>query len=578
MLRKLFPLKPGNNKPDHPLGSDENLARLIDGIPVGEPMRTLQELANWHDDIPRFEPEIGSRALLRASLRLDAVADEARTLLLARYLDPQAREHLSEMALAEIDRSLQHAIGAYRHCLAAQQQTPRVDIDKADIDLAAARAMRAQVMRKKLMRFRYRAADADYWREIFAILSLAGLLRAANVPVSINHNPGEPKRSVLQLFLAGVYFELAPLANLVPQQVEMLDRLLLRVADTLEFAAEAHAASTHWVNLGGTNGPMPLDKQPPAEPMVRYIARGRLRPAVTQIAAELRAREQAPDWLVPTGCPPELVQRLFMVLMLHWAGPPPQRGTERLPAEDKLRVVLGFGLTRRMIAFADFARSGRSFEYKHGDINALFHERRFGQVGSDTEPDPAATAQPLVVDPMEVLEKLELSADRQLIEHWVQTDVSDTGLGAVVSAMRAAHHIGALVCLRHSGGIEWRLGLIRRIGRNAAGQAQLGIETLVGPSTCAQVKPLTQEALDAWAMLPDASHGYLDAGLVPHEFSEQIAILASPNGNELILPHGAFAADLAIRLRVGETVRRVRLIQLVERGDDFDRVRFAASD
>ena len=50
------------------------------------------------------------------------------------------------------------------------------------------------------------------------------------------------------------------------------------------------------------------------------------------------------------------------------------------------------------------------------------------------------------------------------------------------------------------------------------------------------------------------------------------------DGDELILPHGAFAADLAIRVRAGETARQVKLTELVERGDDFDRVRFAAID
>ncbi len=339
-------------------------------------------------------------------------------------------------------------------------------------------------------------------------------------------------------------------------------------ADALELAGNAGAASTHQIDLGGDRGPVPLVRDaPPAQGTLRYLARGRLRPVVTRLAAELRKSRELPDALHAAGASAEQVRQLVAVLMQHWADAPPQRGTARHNTHDELQVVLGFGLARRMIAFTGFARSGRSLEYSGGDINALFQERHFGgSVKEETPGEPAPPAQPLVVNPLEVLQKLELSGDRQMMELWVQADISDSGLGAIAPAVRAKHRIGGLVCLRYADGIEWHLGLIRRIGRDAAGQATLGIETLAWPSAAARVKPLVDAATAAWSKLEGGGDGYLDA------------ILVSDDGFELILPHGAFAADLVIRVRTGEAARQVKLTQLVERGDDFDRVRFAAID
>ena len=564
MFRKLFSLKPGARS-NHPLGSDDNVAELLAAIPP-DPTRTLHEVDHWLADCARFQEEIGTRALLRAILRLDAAAAMARAALIERYLAPSHREHMSEVLWAALDQNLRHVVAGYRHCLELQARTPQEGIDRHDLVLAALRGIGAAATRKKLLRFRYRPADAAWWQEMHDLISLAGRLGIAN-EAALPYDGGAKKVTALQFYLAAAYFELAPLSNLVPQQLEVIEHLLLEGADTLELAGSAGAATTHRIDLGGARGPTPLDRDSaPGQGTLRYLSQARLRPLVTRLATELRKSRELPEALQASGANGDQVRQLVTVLMQHWADAPPQRGKARHSTRDDLQVVLGFGLARRMIAFADFARSGRSLEYSGGDINALFHERHFGGSVMEDAATPAEPAQPLVVNPLEVLQKLELSGDRQMMEHWVQTDISDTGLGATAPAVRAKHRIGSLVCLRYADGIEWHLGLIRRIGRDAGGLATLGIETLAWPSLSAQARPLADETQATWAQLENAGHGYLDAILVSHD------------GPELILPRGAFAADLPIRVRAGETVLQVKLTQLVERGDDFDRVRFAAID
>ncbi len=110
------------------------------------------------------------------------------------------------------------------------------------------------------------------------------------------------------------------------------------------------------------------------------------------------------------------------------------------------------------------------------------------------------------------------------------------------------------------------MGLIRRIGRGPDGKQGIGLETLPGPSVCAQVKPASESGKTVWQQIEGSGLGYLDA------------MLLAPDGDQLVLPAGAFRAELVILLRVGGEERSVVLTELRDRGTDFERVLFRPSD
>jgi len=147
------------------------------------------------------------------------------------------------------------------------------------------------------------------------------------------------------------------------------------------------------------------------------------------------------------------------------------------------------------------------------------------------------------------------------MESWTQVDGSDTGLGVVVPAVLPRHRIGLLICLREADGIDWRLGLIRRIGRDAANRPSIGVETLGWPSICALAKPVGEES--AWTRVADGGgHGWSDA------------IIVSIDGRELMLSAGTFVSGLEVELRSEIGLWRVRLDNLLDRGPDYDRIEF----
>lgn len=553
-------------KSAHPLGSDENVAALLAEMPVSDPARALQETGEWLDDFSRFADEVASPALLNAALQLDEAAEPARIALLERYFDPRHREHLSEVTWADIERSLRQSIGAYHHCLKAAASPGRKDAppERQHMLLACVRALRAWGSRAKLLRFRYRGPESADWRELHEILALAGTLGVAGEAV-VAYPEGADKLSPLHQYLVAVYLQLAPLTNLAPEQIEALDRLLLGNAALLDLLTAANAASSHKIDLGGAGGPIPADKPTAGGSEWRYLSRSRLRPLVTKVAVGLRTSPAVPPDLASSGLTLDALKSLLRTLMLYWAEEPPHRAKDRRPGHEALRAVIGFGLARRMIAFSDFARSGRSIEYDGNNIDALFEQTRFGGRASLDEMAPEIVVEKAVVSPLVVLEKLELAGDKQMMEAWTLADQSETGMGVTATGLKPRYQIGSLVCLRYDDGIEWHLGIIRRIGRDAAGRASIGLETLAWPSSSVHVKPADENAT-AWTSIEEAGHGYLDA------------ILVTSDSNQIVLPVGAFVADIRLVMRSGDSRRTIQLTELVERGEDFDVVRFAPAD
>lgn len=563
---KLFSQKA--SKSDHPLGSDENVAALLAGIPAHDPARILQETGEWFDDFERFATEIGPAALLHAALRLDDLARPARLALTERYLDPARREHLSDVVWIDIERSTRRVIAACHLCLKTAALDPALQAPDSslrhDMLLASARALRTWAERKKLLRFRYRGPEAADWREAHALLALAGKLGFAGEEVLAYDTEAE-KLSPLQNYLVAIYLELSPLANLSAAQIESLDRVLLESAKSLDLLTTAGVSSTHMIDISGAAGPVKIETSAPADGQWRYLSRSRLRPLVTKLAMKLRQDSVLPEKLQSCGLSLDQLHRLLTMLMLHWADVPPYRISERRPGNEPLMAVMGFPLSRRAVAFSDFARSGKSVDYVGTDHVAEFETARFGGMvttpGAGAAPETAPAA--AIVNPLDVLGSLELAGDKQMMEPWTLTDQSDTGLGAAVPGLKSRYQVGHLACVRYADGIEWHLGIIRRIGRDKAGSVSIGLQTLAWPSSSVHVKPVAG-SMTAWNTLEHAGHGYVDA------------ILVSLDGDQLVLPRGFFMADLALELRGGDR-RQVRLTELIERGPDFELVRFVAT-
>lgn len=546
---------------DHPWASDESLNALMADIPQSDPRRLLFDVDESLAGLDATVAEIGPKPALRALARLDQFARPSVVQLLARYLTVGQREYLADSVWSALDTHAAHQFRCYRSFLNSSIELA-TDDDKLRTARCAARALMAWALRKKLQRFRYRTPGAELWQEahdLLQVLNRLGLLKTRIVPYR-----NEAESSPLGEYLIGLYLEFVPVGNVVPQQLEFAERFL-RATDNLDLTSQPHELTTYRIDLGAALGPQRLNPGDPVGGSIRYCSVRKLRGAVLRLANQVRKPSEAPEWLAQVPASREQIEGAVLILMSHWAQAPPIRGNERVSQTGELRVVLGFGLARRMIASAQFARMGRSFEYEGEDVTRMFDEDRFGTVAPQDETRKAASvaakAPKAAKTPIEILRRLESGGDQAQMENWTLVDSSATGLGAVVPAVLPRHRIGLLICLREADGMDWRLGLIRRIGRNAANQPSIGIETLAWPSICGLAKPVGEES--AWTRAADGGgHGWSDA------------IIVSETGRELILPAGSFVADIEIDVRSESGLWRLRLDSLLDRGPDYDRIEF----
>jgi hypothetical protein len=559
VFKKLISRFQEKKSSDHPLASDAGLNALMADIPQSDPARLLFDIDEWLAGMEATVDEIGPTLTLRALARLDQFSRAAELQLLWRYLSTGQREYMADSAWSALDVHAGHLFRCYRLFLNTSQEF-KTDDDKLRMARCAARTLMAWSLRKKLQRFRYRTPGADLWQEahdLLQVLNRMGLLKTRVVAYR-----NEQESTPLGEYLIGLYLEFAPFGNVVPQQLEFIESFLRSCGD-LDLTSQPTEMSTHCIDLGAAQGPQRLKQGDSGGGSMRYCAVRKLRGAVMKLAAQVKKPKEMPDWVGHVPATSEQMESAVLILMTHWAQAPPHRSNDRVAQQGELRIVLGFGLARRMIAAAHFARMGRSFEYEGEDVTRMFDESRFGTVAAEGAEAHAPAAKPAAPTQtaIDILRRLETGGDQAQMETWIQVDYSATGIGAVVPAVLPRHRIGGLICLREADGLDWRLGLIRRIGRDAANRPSVGIETLGWPSICALAKPVGEES--AWTRAADGGgHGWSDA------------IIVSEKGDELILPAGTFIDGIVIDVRSESGLWRLRLESLLDRGPDYDRIQF----
>jgi hypothetical protein len=159
----------------------------------------------------------------------------------------------------------------------------------------------------------------------------------------------------------------------------------------------------------------------------------------------------------------------------------------------------------------------------------------------------------------EEAEEVQAAARGYACESWRVEDESVLGVKMMresgVSARRIAH--GQLVALRPAGGRGFQLGHVRWLMTTDAGELACGVKYLPGIPQAVAVRGTGVNAVD---------ERYVQAialGAVP--------ALKSPA--TLVLPSGWFRPKRVIEALM-RTTTRLRLLEILERGADFERVSF----
>lgn len=574
----------------HSLATAAGLSKLVRDLAHDNDRDLLDRVDELLEEVGEQAEAIGLRQAFEAARTLDEASREARERVLASYFrvhDPDR----GSLALLERLSGHQERLGAVYSDLLGLVATPVPDELRRPVLDAADHYLKAWGLHRRLARFRQRPAGKISWEQAHFLVKQLLIWRLFS---SSSPTPAPVLRQYLQV----VYEETLPWGNLTAQQLEFAARLIAN-HEGLAWQSAMSPTTTHQIDLTLTDGPRRCVAGGSAEVRrsVRFLATGSLRQSVELLLAAVRAGEALPQWLTELAMEPMAITGALQTLACTWSSEPPRRESAR---EDRSRPLLGafgFEAVRELLGICEkLKKEGVPVEKPApgatpvyvSESNRTHSAYRFGgyldhglalppseedarraaavQAGSalpeivqPTEPDPdpelaAAAAKEAL---LAALRRLELAVPNLALEHWTEIDSSGTGVGVLLPALLPRHAAGVLIAWRYDDLPEWRIGFVRRVGRDAKARPTMGIELVPPGFTC--VVHMLQAGSRAKTAWKDSAEWLL--GVIPGEKSEDV-----------LLPVGSFVPEMPVSVLSALGERRARLRTVRDRGSDWERV------
>ena len=549
----LSQLTSGIDDRSHPLGTESGLKEFHQTLPASQPGLAVSQICDALDQAR--EAKVSAPAFQRALAALDEAAQPALAELRHTMFHDPRGDRISEVSQRALAAYARHMAGLYLYALDLLQAPLEGDDAISRGALNSLRAMRCAMEIKKLGRIAYQAPDLELWRLIHRIHARAGELKVQRVqtPVLAQAYAGNPERvSVQHEYVAGLLFETAPLGGLLPTQIECLDLLVRRYAPVLLWSEKPAPEVPFHIDLERPAAPQRWLPGLAARASMRFLGPGGIGADLESLAEKARAAGQLPEWAVPSECDLEGYLALLRMLREHWSTSPPQRRHRRTPTGNELLLVHGLLQARRMVAASEYARSGAQIPKAVDPVLAKkqFDKIRFGSVN----PDKTTTGKlqkKEFIPPKQMLEKLELAGDKEMMQRSSVADTSDSGIGVSIPLRATWARLGVLVGYRFSDSLDWQIAIVRRISR-AADHLSVGLERLIGKTQSVRFVPERRDFTATFSQI-DALEGILIEGAV----------------GLLVAPVGQYAAGQALTLGIGEGSRAARVKMSVDSGKDY---------
>jgi hypothetical protein len=495
-------------KADHPMAELKEAKRILEELPVNDAFKSLEELTNWLESVGAAE---GFKPDYRAQLLL--LLDESAQI----HVRKLSRDYLAAVRPSKFQENrLWLAVFGYWRQAALSLATcidffatgaKGGDALKNVMPLLTVRAMRALAAQLKWQSFRYGPMDNALWGILYRIYALCESRRCATVKAQVY--PAVPGESSPELeFLKAVMFSASSPDSLLPLETELMERLVAHYAPGFSLLAQP-AGAAYWLDLAGSVAPLRLIKPPPASPTLRYFSAGGAVADLEKVRQSIKATGAVPTSINLGGSyEPSVVLDAIDHLALYWSTTPPERKAPRHQVKSRLIVTHGF----------------------EGLMGAL---------------DPAST----------------LDFDKAAEENWIVQNVSTGGFGAMIPQVKGDWlKIGCLLGLQPEGGKNWVIGVLRRVSRDTAQQASVGIQTIAKSAA-----PI---------------HLRLQSGQLGTSEANEVGILLDPLSTAtstealVVLRAGAWVPGQNLEVDTDGISLLLMPIGVAERGEDYELVRF----
>ena len=382
----------------------------------------------------------------------------------------------------------------------------------------------------------YRQVPAARWKTLHLLYVFAEQSGFAHTVVADTSNLREPDSSCCAAYSQALLAHLANPFALSGRQMHFFAQWLEKWSGLVGLAMQPlppSAIPALCVDLAGSAGPAFAEG---AEPLtsLRYLDLEQVGRTLRQTITLLK-QGQTPAMLGlgddarQPGC-----ENLLMLLYIQWCRAGTGRGEQRNTIEEKAQVCLG-------VHAAHYFISGRAFRTPGSRLSTQEEHdlQLFGRVSERTE-------------------RALVSAQSSAVESWELVNQSNSGFMCMLREHDAQLRIGhnQLVAVRRGTSKLFYLGLVQWMRVEENSELFVGVRLFPGIARPVVARPANFNA-------PSGINGYERALLLP-----EMAVPATPA--TLILPTGWYQAGRFVEL-FGEQKQVAKLVNIIEKGSDFDR-------
>lgn len=525
------------HKPDHPIADLNQAESLLAGLPMDNAFEALEKITSWLASVtttPGFRPD--------SRLAIIQLLDETGQL----FGFEVQRQYLAASRLqGSRDKRLWQAALDFRRCgadaygVCLNEMNPHGDSPPPEqLAFICARAMRAYAIQLKLLLLRYLPVEQQIWNGLFGLYSLALTSGATTTQVHAFPNEARPS-SVQQELLRALMLEVASPESLTPDQLELASRVASRFADEFDFLNQPNEDCGYYIDLAQPHPPEYIDKEITTNAGLRFFGAGLVRSKLEQLIKQNELGIVEHECRFGEEYSTDHKLNMLRHLLVFWGSNPPRRRQEREGVSVDIDVVHGYNVISKLITQVDFSGTPRLT----GETTAKLKEQsRADSVGT------------------------EFSA-----EAWTAQDVSAKGVGATVPPDTGSWvRVGSLCGLKSQSSESWWVGVIRRLRTNMQNNLLAGIVILARKPVAVWLRaPGKQmEQVEEWSTLSGLfNYDYLHTILLPDENQ-------SFGNATLLMASGDYTPERIFDVMMGEKSRTIKLVELLEQGEDFDLVSF----
>lgn len=494
-----------------------NANTLVEQLPKGDSVAVLQKVTEWLAQIVQI-PDFPLQEQLDVIDVIDRLAKNHQFNLVPEYLDTPRMRKLSESQIWTTSFEFWQALSdAYMHCLNRFQAMEDGSKEfKANLPRVSGRIIRSLALQLKWTLLRYGRVEDRLWRDLGRTYLLA-----ANWGFAIRRSaiyPGRHGESTVQEeVLKALMLSISAPNSLSPLQQHVAERVIAHFGSRFALHSTPGPGCTFIFDLSMHAAPTRAHKGSVPAPLIRFFGPGTALEGLHQLSGYLKQHAALPvDTGIGDNYDVKVIESVLEHLGKHWTDSAVPRRGKRSSVMTRLTVVPGF---------AD------AVGWLDGKFNLPIKAQ-----------SPVASS-----------------------ESWVVFDASDGGFGAVIPTQPADWmEIGALVAVQAESAQNYRMGILRRIAKEANDECRVGIEFVGEQAVPVTLLPLSSQAAPASVVQAES------AILLSRQPDAQGVI-------ELLLKAGRLSYVKARQMKLRGQVFVVEQQHVIDRGRDYQLVAFKLS-